>query len=163
MVSPSLLALRGRAGRRFARHNISGGAVSRGRILADQDWSMGDLQGPVAATRRGARGRRRDVARMAGVVGALTLLAGCISPGPTPGDKTTTEYQLGYADGCVTGGEYERGFDETVERDDRLFRESPDYAAGWRDGFNSCGTGQEGRFRGPPEFLTDDRFDRGSF
>ncbi len=66
---------------------------------------------------------------------AFVFLSACA------GERANTDsadYGAGYADGCASGSSadsYPRG---RVTRDEHAFRNSADYKAGWRTGYNSC-------------------------
>jgi len=61
-------------------------------------------------------------------------LAACASPAPIPAVNLSgyqPEFKQGYADGCASA----RG---SLTRNDPRFRSDPQYASGWRDGFDIC-------------------------
>ena len=85
--------------------------------------------------------RRLRAAGMA--ILAAALLAVACAPAPRPGTPASAgasanlsgfppEFRQGYADGCASarGGRV---------RDEKRFAGEPQYASGWRDGFDVCG------------------------
>lgn len=73
--------------------------------------------------------------RIVVLLGALLLLAGCVTPQTEPDGPYFTE---GFADGCRTAEARRAAFDNRSYRNEELFAAQPSYASGWRQGFREC-------------------------
>lgn len=69
---------------------------------------------------------------------ALTLGA-CATEQLSPAVTQSADYQSGYSDGCRTGNERSNGLSQRVFRNEAIFETNPNYQAGWRAGYGSCG------------------------
>ncbi len=79
--------------------------------------------------------------RIALVASATTLIAACTTPTNENGVPLTESpsYQAGYGDGCASATEEDKSFSTKKVRDAYLFDNDRAYAAGWRQGYLSCG------------------------
>jgi len=69
---------------------------------------------------------------------ALAFLSACASSDIAE-LQSQPNYGRGYGDGCQTAQEARRSFSTKQVRDDYLFDNDEAYAAGWRQGYISCG------------------------
>ena len=71
----------------------------------------------------------------------LAITGGC-STHYQSGERLEEEpnFQLGYGDGCATGSDEQKSFSTKKTRDAYLFDNDRAYAAGWRQGYLSCGS-----------------------
>lgn len=69
------------------------------------------------------------------LVAAITLVCACTAQKKEPNVNLAgypPEFRAGYLDGCESARR------DTIRKDEQRFKREPQYASGWRDGFDIC-------------------------
>lgn len=82
--------------------------------------------------------RSRRHVRTLAALAALSALAGCAAPATSdkPGVNLSgfpPEFREGYSDGCNSARSL-----VATKKDEKRMKSDPQYAAGWRDGYDMC-------------------------